>query len=49
VYLKAYATVTEAREGIAAWFEFYDDERPHQALDYLTPRQFFGLIGRFSG
>jgi putative transposase len=41
VYLKAYATVAEARAGIAAWFKFYNDERPHQALDYLTPRQFF--------
>jgi putative transposase len=44
VYLKAYATVAEARAGIAAWFKFYNDERPHQALDYLTPRQFFAAI-----
>jgi len=37
VYLKAYDSVAEARAGIAAWIEFYNFERPHQALGYLTP------------
>jgi len=41
VYLKAYATTAEARTEIGKWFRFYNDERPHQALNYLTPRQFF--------
>ena len=41
VYLKAYATVAEARTGIGQWVTFYNDERPHQSLGYLTPRQFF--------
>ncbi len=41
VYLKAYATVAEAKAGIAAWVTFYNDERPHQALDYATPQEFF--------
>ena len=41
VYLKAYATIAEARTEIGKWFTFYNDERPHQALNYLTPRQFF--------
>jgi putative transposase len=40
VYLKAYKTVAEAKVGIGAWFSFYNDERPHQALDYLTPHEF---------
>ncbi len=40
VYLKAYKTVAEAKVGIGAWFSFYNDERPHQALDYLTPCEF---------
>jgi putative transposase len=31
VYLKAYESVAEARQGIAAYFEFYN-ERLHQAL-----------------
>jgi putative transposase len=37
VYLKAYDSVADARAGIAAWIEFYNFERPHQALGYLTP------------
>jgi putative transposase len=40
VYLKAYKTVAEAKAGIGMWFNFYNDERPHQALDYLTPYEF---------
>ena len=31
----------EARRGIGRWFCFYNDERPHQALDYQTPRAVF--------
>ncbi len=39
VYLKAYENVAQARQGIAAYFEFYNHERLHQALDYRAPRQ----------
>ena len=41
VYLKAYETPKEARAEIGKWFAFYNDERPHQALGYKTPRAFF--------
>jgi putative transposase len=34
VYLKAYESVAEARHGIAAYFEFYNYQRLHQALGY---------------
>jgi putative transposase len=37
VYLKGYADGREARHGIAAWVEFYNRNRPHQALGYATP------------
>jgi putative transposase len=37
VYLKDYSQVSEARTGIARWFQFYNHERPHQSLDYNTP------------
>jgi putative transposase len=37
VFVKAYGSVIEARRGIGGWFCFYNDERPHQALDYQTP------------
>ncbi len=39
VYLKAYDNVAQARQGIAAYFEFYNHQRLHQALGYRTPRQ----------
>ncbi len=38
-YLKAYENVTQARQGIAAYFEFYNHQRLHQALGYRSPRQ----------
>jgi putative transposase len=41
IYLRAYASVAEARQAIAAYFEFYNNERLHQALDYRAPRQVF--------
>ncbi len=37
VYLKDYASVAEARAGIAGYFQYYNHERPHQSLDYRTP------------
>jgi len=37
VYTRAYDTITEARQSIARWFGFYNYQRPHQSLDYLTP------------
>jgi hypothetical protein len=37
VYLKAYQTRTEARNGIDAYLDFYNRESPHQALGYRTP------------
>src|SRR5271166_5157036 len=41
VFIKAYGTVAEARGGIGSWLTFYNDERPHQALGYRTPRAVF--------
>lgn len=37
VYLRAYASVAEARESLARYFNFYNTSRPHQALDGMTP------------
>jgi putative transposase len=37
VFIKAYGSVAEARQGIGGWFSFYNEERLHQALDYRTP------------
>ena len=41
VYLKAYATVAEAKAGIGVWLSFYNEERQHQSLGYRTPRQIY--------
>jgi len=41
VFTKAYATVGEARAGIGGYLVLYNDERPHQALGYHTPREVF--------
>jgi putative transposase len=37
VYLQGYADGHEAKAGIARWIGFYNDLRPHQALDNRTP------------
>ena len=41
VFIKAYGSVIEARRGIGGWLCFYNEERPHQALGYRTPRTVF--------
>ena len=41
VYLKAYQNGTEARKGIGAYLDFYNRDRPHQALGYRTPSEVF--------
>jgi putative transposase len=41
VFIKAYGSVIEARRGIGDWLRFYNEERPHQALGYRTPRGVF--------
>jgi putative transposase len=41
VYLNAYASVAEAKTGIGAWLDFYNEERQHQSLGYRTPRQIY--------
>jgi len=47
VYLKDYQEVCEVRSGLAAYFEFYNHERPHQALGYRTPGEVY-LAGKRS-
>jgi putative transposase len=37
VYLHAYDTVSAARSGLARYFQFYNQRRPHSALDRRTP------------
>ena len=37
VFLKDYDSVRDARDNLRRYFEFYNTERPHQALGYNTP------------
>ena len=41
VYLKAYSNGREAKAGLDAYFHFYNNQRPHQALEYRTPVEVF--------
>jgi putative transposase len=39
VYLKAYDSLKHARRSLGKYFDFYNTERRHQALDRQTPDQ----------
>jgi len=41
VYLKRYLTISEAHSGLNEYFPFYNNERPHQSLDYHTPAEVY--------
>jgi putative transposase len=41
VYLKRYANMGELTVGLAQYFSFYNDERPHQGLGYRKRAQVY--------
>jgi putative transposase len=41
IYLQDYAEGLTAQRGLARWFENYNHHRPHQALEYATPREWY--------
>jgi putative transposase len=43
VWLSNFGNFTEARASITHWIDWYNTERPHQALGYRSPRQFRAL------
>jgi putative transposase len=43
VYLRDYQTVAEARYGLGRYFDLYNNRRLHQALDYHTPAEIYGV------
>ncbi|MGZ8423259.1 MAG: IS3 family transposase, partial [Nitrospira sp.] len=42
VYLHAYETVSAAHQGLTRYLAFYNQHRPHRALDGKTPEQVYG-------
>jgi putative transposase len=43
VYLRDYQTVTEAAYYLGRYFEFYNNDRLHQALGYCSPAEVYGV------
>lgn len=41
VYIKGYGSMKEVREGLKIYFKFYNEERPHQSLNYLCPKDVY--------
>jgi len=41
VYLKAYENIPEARQGLTAYFDLYNQRRKHQGLQGRTPDEFY--------
>lgn len=41
VYLHDYEDPRAARKGLSGYFEFYNQERPHQSLNYRTPAEVY--------
>lgn len=41
VYLRAYDSVSTAKEGIGRYISFYNNVRPHSALDGMAPDRFY--------
>lgn len=47
IYLQDYGGGLDAGRGLGRWFDQYNQERPHQALEYATPAQVYGDPGAF--
>ena len=41
VYLKSYESVSEMKQGVTAFLGFYNQERLHSSLDYMTPDEVY--------
>ena len=41
IYMNDYLSVPELRFGLKQYFEFYNQQRLHQSLDYQTPAEVY--------
>lgn len=44
IYVQEYQTITDVRQRLKTYFNFYDTERLHQSLDYQTPWEVYSGI-----
>jgi putative transposase len=42
LYLRCYETVPQLTAGLGRYFPFYNEERPHQSLEYQPPARVYG-------
>jgi putative transposase len=42
VWQHQFHTFAEAKQAVTAWIRWYNEARPHQALGYQSPTQYFG-------
>lgn len=40
VWLHRFGSFAESKRAISSWIRWYNEERPHQSLSYLSPKQF---------
>lgn len=41
IYIKGYESVQDLIRGLAVYFDFFNNERPHQSLGYKTPKEIY--------
>ena len=41
IYPHGYSSLKEVKKGLQKYFEFYNEERPHQGLGYRTPAEVY--------
>lgn len=46
VYIHDYTSPRQARQALTGYFQFYNQQRPHQALDYRTPADVYFQEGQ---
>jgi putative transposase len=44
IYLNVYENGLTLHKGLSKYFEFYNNERTHQSLEYKTPNEVYGLV-----
>src|SRR3954451_8462570 len=49
IYIQGYDRVPGLHRGLATYFAFYNDQRPHQSLEYRTPAAVYRGTGSEKG